>query len=175
MAQSIVLTLVGPDRPGLVEAVSDIVVRHGGNWLESRMAHLAGQFAGILHINVPDDQMQLIRESLLQLKSADLQVVVVPTDAARYEPLLRPLHLHLIGQDRPGIVREIAQVLAERGVNVEELHTECQSAPMSAEALFVAVANLGVPDQLGLDELRSALEQIAADLMVDITLEAPKE
>ncbi len=139
------------------------------------MAHLAGQFAGILHIDVPDDQMQPIRESLLRLKSADLQVVVVPTTAARYEPLLRPLRLHLIGQDRPGIVREIAQVLAEHGVNVEELHTECQSAPMSAEALFVAAANLGVPDQVGLDELRSALEQIAADLMVDITLEAPKE
>jgi len=158
-----------------VEAVSDIVVRHGGNWLESRMAHLAGQFAGILRVDIPSDQVEPIRESLMQLKSASLQIVVVPTDSVAYEPLLRPLRLHLIGQDRPGIVREIAQVLAERGVNVEELHTECQSAPMSAEALFVATARLGVPDQLGLNELRAALELIASDLMVDITLEAPKD
>ena len=139
------------------------------------MAHLAGQFAGILRIEVPDDRVQAIRQSLLQLKSADLEVVVVPTTAANYEPLLRPLRLHLVGQDRPGIVREIAQVLAERAVNVEDLHTECQSAPMSGETLFVATAKLGVPDQLGLNELRTALEQIASDLMVDVTLEAPDE
>jgi glycine cleavage system regulatory protein len=174
VAQSIVLTLLGPDRPGLVEAVSDIVMRHEGNWLESRMAHLAGQFAGILRIEVPDKQVQRIRESLLTLTSAELQVVVVPSLSPGNEILLRPLRLHLIGHDRPGIVREIAQVLASRGVNVEELHTECQSAPMSGEALFVATARLGVPEQLGLNELRFALEQIASDLMVDVTLEAEK-
>ena len=87
---------------------------------------------------------------------------------------MRPLRLHLVGQDRPGIVREIAQVLANRGVNVEELHTECQSAPMSAEVLFVATAKLRVSDELGINDLRSALEQIASDLMVDITLEGPQ-
>jgi glycine cleavage system regulatory protein len=156
-----------------VEAVSDIVVRHGGNWLESRMAQLAGQFAGILRIEIPEDQVQPIKESLLKLKSAELQIIVIPVDSTSYRPLLRPLRLHLVGQDRPGIVREIAQVLADRGVNVEELQTDCQSAPMSAEVLFVATARLGVSDDLGLNELRSALEHIASDLMVDITLEAP--
>lgn len=175
MAQSIVLTLVGPDRPGLVEAVSDIVVRHGGNWLESRMAQLAGQFAGILRIEVPADQVHAIEESLLMLKPAELQIVVVPADSTGYRPPSCPLRLHLVGQDRPGIVREIAQVLADRGVNVEELHTECQSAPMSAEVLFIATARLRIPDDLGLNELRSALERIASDLMVDVTLEAPTE
>ncbi len=174
MAQSIVLTLIGPDRPGLVQAVSDIVVRHGGNWLESRMAQLAGQFAGILRIEIPPNQLQAINESLQQLRSAELQIVVVPADSTGYRPLLRPLRLHLVGQDRPGIVREIAQVLANRGVNVEELHTECQSAPMSAEVLFVATAKLRVSDELGINDLRSALEQIASDLMVDITLEGPQ-
>lgn len=175
VAQSIVLTLVGPDRPGLVEAVSDIVVRHGGNWLESRMAQLAGQFAGVLRIDIPNEQVYALKESLLMLKSAELQIIVVPADSINYRPLLRPLRLHLVGQDRPGIVREIAQVLANRGVNVEELHTECQSAPMSAEVLFVATARLGMPDDLGLNELRCALEQIASDLMVNITLEAAPE
>ena len=175
VAQSIVLTLVGPDRPGLVEAVSDIVVRHGGNWLESRMAQLAGQFAGILRIEIPPDQVAAINESLQKLKSAELQIVVVPGDSSGYRPLLRPLRLHLIGQDRPGIVREIAQVLASRGVNVEELHTECQSAAMSGEVLYVATAKLRVSDEIGVNELRSALEQIASDLMVDITLEGPQE
>jgi glycine cleavage system regulatory protein len=174
VTQSIVLTLVGPDRPGLVEAVSDIVVRHGGNWLESRMAHLAGQFAGILRVEVPDGEARAIGESLQHLKSLGLQVVAVPSGSPD-APLLRPLKLHLVGQDRPGIVREIAQILAGRGVNVEELHTECQSAPMSGEALFVATATLAAPDHLGVNDLRTALERIASDLMVDITLEAPKQ
>ncbi len=150
-------------------------MRHEGNWLESRMAHLAGQFAGILRIEVPDKQVQPIRESLLTLTSTELRVVVVSSLSSGNESQLRPLRLHLIGHDRVGIIREIAQVLANRGVNVEELHTECQSAPMSGEALFVATAQLGVPEHLGLNELRCALEQIASDLMVDITLEAPKQ
>ena len=174
MAQSLVLTLVGPDRPGLVEAISDVVARHGGNWLESRMAHLAGQFAGILRIEVPDEQVALIRKALSCLQPKELQIIVVPADSKPQEPLLRPLRLNLVGQDRPGIVREIAVVLASRNVNVEELSTECQSAPMSGEVLFLATAKLGVPDQLGINELRAALEQIASDLMVDITLESPK-
>jgi glycine cleavage system regulatory protein len=139
------------------------------------MAQMAGQFAGILRIEVPPDQVDAINQSLQKLKSADLQLVVVSADSAGYRPLLRPLRLHLVGQDRPGIVREIAQVLANRGVNVEELHTDCQSAPMSAEVLFVATAKLRVSDELGVNELRGALEQIASDLMVDITLEGPQD
>jgi len=173
VAQSLVLTLVGPDRPGLVEAISGIVARHGGNWLESRMAHLAGQFAGILRIEIPDEQLSPVRDALARLHSHELQLIVVRADAEPHEALRRPLRLHLVGHDRPGIVREIAQVLASRNVNVEELNTECQSAPMSGEVLFVATAKLGVPDQLGIDELRGALEHIASDLMVDVTLEAP--
>jgi glycine cleavage system regulatory protein len=138
------------------------------------MAHLSGQFAGILRIEVPNEQVAAICESLSCLHSKELQIVVVPADSKPQEALLRPLRLHLVGQDRPGIVREISQVLASRSVNVEELNTECQSAPMSGEVLFVATAKLGVPDQLGINELRTALEQIASDLMVDITLESPK-
>jgi glycine cleavage system regulatory protein len=175
VAQSIVLTLIGPDRPGLVEAVSDIVVRHGGNWLESRMAQLGGQFAGILRIEIPAHEAQSLGESLSELKSYGLQIVVVPADSTNQGPLLRPLQLHLMGQDRPGIVREIAQVLAARHVNVEELQTQCQSAPMSAEQLFVAIARLGIPDNLDVRGLRADLELIASDLMVDITLEPPEE
>lgn len=172
--QSLVLTLVGPDKPGLVEAVSDVIATHGGNWLESRMAHLAGQFAGILRVEVPDAQVNAVREALMRLSASDLQIAVVNADTSPKELAFRPLRLHLVGQDRPGIVREIAQVLASRGVNVEELQTECQSAPMSGEVLFVATAKLAVPEELRQEILREALERIASDLMVDITLESPK-
>lgn len=175
MERSLVLTLVGPDRPGLVEAVSDVIARHGGNWLESRMARLAGQFAGILRIEVPDAGVASLRASLSTLTQTNLQITVVEADPSLERMELRPLRLHLVGQDRPGIVREIAQVLASRGVNVEELETACESAPMSGEVLFVATAKLGVPEQLKLEQLRDALERIASDLMVDVTLESPNE
>ena len=175
VTQSVVLTLVGPDKPGLVEAVSEVIATHGGNWLESRMAHLAGQFAGILRVEVPEMNVDAMRQALARLSASDLQITVVAAVGSPKEFGLRPLRLHLVGQDRPGIVREIAQVLASHGVNVEELQTECQGAPMSGEVLFVATAKLGVPDSLKQEVLRGALERIASDLMVDITLESPSK
>ncbi len=170
VSQSIVLTLVGPDRPGLVETVSDVVVRHGGNWVESRMAQLEGQFAGILRVEIAPSHVEALRQSLLELISANLQVVVVPIGSNLHEIHRNQLQMHLVGQDRPGIVKEISQVLASRNVNLEELHTECQSAPMSGETLFVATARLGVPDGVETSGITAALEQIASDLMVDIAI-----
>ena len=86
-----------------------------------------------------------------------------PTDQPR-------VHLELIGSDRPGIIRKISHALAERRVNVEELRTECDGAPWSGDTLFKASAELRVPTNLDLDDLRADLEEIAHDLMVDIKL-----
>jgi glycine cleavage system regulatory protein len=153
-----------------VETVSEVVARHGGNWVESRMAQLGGQFAGILRVEIAPGAVDALRESLLQLNAAQLQVVVVPVDVTEPQRTHRQLQLDLIGQDRPGIVKEISQVLTNWKVNLEELHTECISAPMSGERLFVASARLSIPDDLQVPAVSSALEQIASDLMVDITL-----
>ncbi len=137
------------------------------------MAQLGGQFAGILRVEIAPDRVEALEQSLLQLSSAHLHVVVVPIEEAPPKPELKQLQLELIGQDRPGIVREISQVLSNRNVNLEELHTECISAPMSGERLFVATARLSVPDDVRVAAVSSALEQIASDLMVDITLAPP--
>jgi glycine cleavage system regulatory protein len=163
----LVLTLIGPDRPGLVEAVADPIAAHGGNWLESRMAHLAGQFAGILRVEVPDDQAAALAEALRRLDTRGLHVTV------QRGP--RPLVVELVGLDRPGIVREISRVLAERGVNIEELVTDRTPAPMSAELLFRSRARVNVPDGLDAGELRGRLEKLAQDLMVQVTLADPDE
>jgi glycine cleavage system regulatory protein len=168
---SIVLTLIGPDRPGLVELLAQTVNAHDGNWLESRMSRLAGKFAGILHVEVPENQSEALQRALTALASNDLQVVVETSagdDATRKE---RKLSLELVGTDRPGIVREVSQALAERGVNVDELHTGCSTAPMSNERLFRATAKLHVPPSLSIPDLCSHLEKISADLMVDIEFE----
>ena len=73
-----------------------------------------------------------------------------------------------MGNDHPGIIQQISRVLSAQGVNVNELTTECSSAPMAGVPLFKAVATLGVPADLDVDEISGELEKIADDLIVDI-------
>lgn len=171
MQRTLVMTLVGADRPGLVEQVATLVAAHGGNWLESRMAHLGGKFAGILRVAVPAEQEAALEKALQQLAVAGLQVVA-QAEAASGSPASagRLMRLELVGQDRPGIVREISHALAAHGVNVEELETGCESAPMSGEVLFRARAQISVPPGGDVAALRTTLEKIAADLIVDLQL-----
>ena len=171
MPASLILTIVGPDRPGLVNLISDRVTAHGGNWLESRMANLAGQFAGIVHLHVPQASVEALIVAFQELEAQGLRIVVTRgTDGASGAPGRR-MKLELIGQDRPGIVRDISQALASRGVSIEELVTDCVSGSMSGESLVRASAQLRVPAHVGTAQLRGALEAIANDLMVDLTLD----
>ena len=171
MHSSLVMTIIGKDRPGLVDSVAGIVTEHGGNWLESRMSRLGGQFAGILRVEVPAEKERPLLEALKRLEAHGLNVVAhsdQPKPAAAKRPLSS---LEIVGQDRPGIVRQISHALASFGVNVEELQTECASAAMSGETLFKARAKLSIPESCDIVELRRQLEKIAADLIVDISLE----
>jgi len=171
MASTLVLTIIGPDQPGLVEAVSQAVADHGGSWESSRMARLAGQFAGILEVRVPSARLGALRASLEDLEPRGLRVVAEEAGAEVESAPHRALRLDLIGHDRPGIIREVSSALAAAGVNVVELSTECSSAPMSGEMLFSASALLHQPQGQSVDELHETLEKIAGELMVDITLD----
>jgi glycine cleavage system regulatory protein len=170
MQHSLVMTVIGKDRPGLVDSVASIVAEHGGNWLESRMSRLGGQFAGIVQVEVPAEREGALAKALQALDARGL-TVVVNADQAQPAALRRTNILEIVGQDRPGIVRQISHTLAESGVNVEELHTECASAAMSGETLFKARAVLNVPESCDVAKLRENLEKIAADLIVEISLE----
>lgn len=167
---SLVLTLLGADRPGLVERLSQVLTAHGGNWVESRMAHLAGQFAGILRLELPSQAVESFSRDCSTLGSEGLKVAIAESTMDVPSADRRVLKLELVGQDRPGIVREISRALAQNGINVEELSTGVESAPMSAELLFFAKARLSVPLDLSTERLRRLLEPIGNDLMVDIAL-----
>lgn len=170
MTTFIVLTFIGEDRPGLVRSLSHTVASHGGNWLESRMARLAGKFAGILHASVPDNDAEALIAELRGFEKEGLSVVVERTSPDTIRGRYRRLRLDLVGNDRPGIVHDISRALAERGINVDEMKTECVSAPMSGEMLFKATADLRAPEDASIDELRDRLENLADELMVDIQL-----
>jgi glycine cleavage system regulatory protein len=168
---SLVLTVIGIDRPGLVEALSETIADHGANWLESRMSRLDGWFAGLLRVSIPDAHAADLARALDELGSRGLRVTVQPSGPAPSMAETRPLRLELIGQDRPGIIRQLSHVLAERRVNVDELDTNVTSAPMSGEPLFRAKASLRVPSSVPLEELHETLEKIANELMVDLSLD----
>jgi glycine cleavage system regulatory protein len=173
MPTSLVLTVLGEDRPGLVEALASIIAHHEGNWLESRMAQLAGQFAGILRASVPDARAAALITALQGLAAYGLHVAVARSAADEPAQDCRWLTLDLVGNDHLGIIRDLAHTLAQCGINIEELQTECTSAPMTGGMLFKTTARLRVPLAVAVTELQITLEHLAHDLMVDITLEGP--
>jgi len=166
----LVLTVIAEDQPGLVERVAKCVAEHGGNWLESRMSRMAGQFAGILRVAVPASAHAELVQALEALQAEGIRVLLAHSGA---EPARcwQMIQLQLVGNDRPGIVRDITRLLASHGVNLESLDTDVVSAPMSGEMLFQAQARLAVPQESSLDELQRHLETLADDLMVELKLQ----
>jgi glycine cleavage system regulatory protein len=170
MTAPLVLTFIGRDRPGIVNAVSEKVTSFGGSWLESRLAHLAGEFAGIVLVDVPDENIEPLTAALRELEAVGLWVYVAQSKRDDKPEDYRRLKLDLVGHDRPGIVREITQALTQRGVNIEEFSSRLASASFSGEKLFHVTADLQVPSALAIGDVRTALERLANEMMVDITL-----
>ncbi|MEW6514691.1 MAG: ACT domain-containing protein [Pseudomonadota bacterium] len=169
--QHLVLTAIGDDRPGLVEELATAISTHGGNWLEASMAQLAGKFAGIVNVAVPADQVDALKAALAKLSGLKVSAEIAGPGGSEKSALTgRHLTLNLVGHDRIGIVREVAQVLARHAVNVEELATYTSSAPMSAEVLFHAEAELFAAPDFNARALKLELEKLSDDLMVDISL-----
>ena len=163
------LTCIGDDRPGLVSALSAPIKAHGASWERSQMSRLAGKFAGILMVAVPDDRADALAADLRALKDIGLLVALEQTDKPADHASVQ-LSLDLLGADHPGIVAEISAALAAQGIGIEELSTDVREAPMSGGMLFEASAVLEAPPETSMQELRSMLEALADELMVEIRL-----
>jgi len=171
MRDNLVLTVVGADRTGLVQMLADRIAATGGNWEESRMARLAGQFAGILLVTIDSARGDELVSSLRKLDEAGLQVSVRRSDAPASVPATIRIKLELTAHDRPGIVRDVSAILADRSINVEELETEVASAAMSGDRMFTARAHLVASPQTSLADLRARLEALGGELMLDLAIE----
>jgi glycine cleavage system regulatory protein len=166
----LVVTVTCPDVPGVVERLTAAVVAHGGNWEESRLARLGGDFAGIVMVSAPAERAEALAAALVALTSKEMTVTVKRTspkgaDASAGHVLC---WMRLEGADHEGIVHDVSAYLARQGINLESLETEIACAPMSATPLFWMEAQLDVPPRLMIDELRENLQQIADQLGVDI-------
>lgn len=174
MSTHLVLTVIAADRPGLVSLLSDTITAGGGNWLDARMASLAGQFAGVLLVGVDAARADALAAALQALPG--LRLVVEKSSgaetAAGSAEAGETLKLELLGQDRPGIVRDISRVLADHQVSITDFETERTSGSFSGEAMFKARAMLQLPPGLESHTLRQALEALANELMVDLSTAA---
>ena len=172
MKESLVMTLIGKDRYGLVESLAAIIEEHDGNWEESRLVQLAGEFAGLVHVHVPSERTAELENALAGLEGMSV-VVARATDEPPSSTPSSTFTLEVVGQDHPGIVHRLSEAIAAQKINIEELETGVSSAPMSGEKLFRAKANLVASGDVRLEDLEARLEQLAADLMVDIRLAEP--
>jgi glycine cleavage system regulatory protein len=170
METHLVLAVIGRDRPGLVNAVSEVVTAGGGNWLDTRMASLAGQFAGILHVAVPAGKSDALIAALKKLDTQGLKLIIEKVTEDQPATTGPTMFLELVGHDRPGIVRDVSRVLAAQQVSIVELETERVAGSFSGEAMFKTRAELLLPAGLDADKLRGSLESLANEMMVDLNL-----
>lgn len=176
MTTTLVLTLIGRDQPGLVRVVAAAIAEHGGNWLESRMCRLGGEFAGIVRVEIDAPRVEGLATALRGLAGLRVDVTREAGGAAAGVggASARLATLDLVGSDRPGILREVSGVLAAHGLNVEDLASERVEAPMGGGKIFQLRAVTSVPAGVELARVRADLEKLAADLMVELKLEAKR-
>ncbi|HQS32077.1 MAG: formyl transferase [Polaromonas sp. 39-63-203] len=166
---SLVVSIVGADRHGIVSSLAERAERFGANWAASRMTKLASEFAGMVHFEVPRANADALATALRGLDAKGLQVVVARSDDAAVPASLRSVELKLVGEDRVGIVSSLTKILAERSISIENMHTEIVQSGVSGKH-FKIDAHLLVPAALSVDALRQELGALASEMMVDIAL-----
>jgi glycine cleavage system regulatory protein len=165
---NLVLTVVGDDQAGLVAALAKVVSSHGGNWEQSRLAELAGTFAGIVEVSVPDARSAELIQALGELDGL-LKITTHPGHDLP-APAWRSLELNVLGNDHPGIVRDVTDVLNQHRLSIEKLATRIIEAPMAGGRLFEATVVARLPQEVDPEALTADLERLAAEILVDISL-----
>jgi len=165
---TLVLTVVGNDRAGLVAAVADVVADHGGNWGRSQLAELSGAFAGIVEVSVPAARAESLRAALGAMEG--LIAIAVPAAGPHPAGPARLISFQVLGNDRPGIVKEVTSVLRGRGVSIERMTTTTRDAAMAGGQLFDASIVASVPADVDVDRLTAELERLADEIQVDVTV-----
>ncbi len=168
---TLIITVLGDDRSGLVDVLSGAIADRNGSWVRSHMAELAGKFAGVVEVNVADAESESLLADLDQIRADGL--LHITAEHASSDSAAAPasvVELRLVGQDHPGIVHEISKALAQRKVSIDELQTETIPAPQGGY-LFQANARLELPADVSPEDLENDLEALAHDLMVELDVD----
>jgi glycine cleavage system transcriptional repressor len=167
-----VLTAIGSDRSGIVDRLSGFLRERGANIEDSRMAALGGEFAAMLLFSAPDERAAEIERALPLLEEAALTVALRATTAPaeRHRGPAVPLRIEAVALDHPGIVHEVARLLARHGVNIESLSTRITQAPVSGSPLFEMTLEVSVPAETRLATVRRDLDELADELNLDLAV-----
>ncbi|MBS0334345.1 MAG: amino acid-binding protein, partial [Proteobacteria bacterium] len=162
-------SVVGSDRPGLTQALAGAIVTAGGNWLESHLSRLGGLYVGSVLVELEPDGIAGLRAAVQAVDAQGLEVRIAP---AVEEPAAtgEAVRFSLVGQDRPGIVHQVTAVLSGLEVNIETFETHIGAEPHSGAPLFHLEAQLRLPPGRRAAEVQASLEDISAEIMVDISL-----
>lgn len=167
--EKIIITLFSKDRPGIIRALSDTVLANKGNWLESSLSRLCGQFTGIIHIAVESGNKAALIADFDAMSKDGVWVTVQDAEGVKTDDIeVNGLQILVEANDRPGIIKEISAALASENVNVDNIDTEVESASMAGYPIFRAHLFLAMPDDLGEDDLEEILEGVSDDVMVSV-------
>ncbi len=173
MNTTVILTVIGSDRPGLTGALADAILSAGGNWLEGQLTRLGGKYVGAVLVELPDDRLALLREAVRAVDAAGLKVEIVAGDAAVEPGTGGPLMLSIVGQDRLGIVREVTRALAASAINIETFESSTEDSPWSGGLLFKAEMALRPPAGMTRADVQAVLESVSGEIMVDFAVAEP--
>jgi len=164
----VILSALASDRPGLTKALADAIHAAGGNWLESHLSRLGGKYVGSVLVDLDHAALPELEAQVRAVDGVGLTVSLVPAEETG-TPGGQSLTIELLGQDRPGIIREVTAVLAALGVNIDSLDTGLQAGAWSGESLFRAEIAATLPEHVAPTEVQDALEALSGELMVDFT------
>jgi glycine cleavage system regulatory protein len=174
MKSRMILSAIGNDRPGLTQALADAVLSAGGNWLESHLSHLGGQFVGAVLVELEAARIGELEAAVQAVDERGLHVTVVPAGDTPAQAGGDVVRIDLVGQDRPGIVREVTAALAPLGANIEDFVSVTENGAWSGEQLFRATAKVTLPAGTSLARVQEALEAISAEIIADLTFSKAK-
>lgn len=166
MNHSLIMTAMGPDRPGVLAKIADTIDAHGGSWFESKVARFAGQFTGILRFDCPDERHDELIKALQLLERIEIHVV---REVEVPDRVTKRLSFDILGNHRPGLMKQVANAITKTGANIEELVSERERSLRAGQILFRAVGSIEVLEDFDPTKIEDVLHDIGADLTVTIT------
>ena len=167
--EKIVITLFAKDSPGIIRALSNTVLENNGNWLESSLSRLCGQFTGIVLIETATADKAALIAALDALAKDGINITLQDAQGVKADDgEVNGLQILVEANDRPGIISEITEALAAENVNIDNIDTEVASASMAGYPIFRAHLFLAMPDDLSDGDLEEILEGVSDDVMVSI-------
>lgn len=163
---SVILKLIGPDKPGIVSDISGLITNNGANIEESRMIRLGSEFCIMILISISENNFNVLKKELENLSEMKFDYSKTSKISSKEQP---NYFIDLYGADNEGIVNKVSDILSKNNVNILELNTDTHNAPISGTTLFHMQAKIKVEENQ-LEEMKKLLDDISINIGLDINI-----